>query len=104
MLNRSPTISIKDITPDEAWNDIRPSVKYFRIFGCPAYMHIPDTQRKELDDKSKKCVFLGVSEESKAYRLYDPITRKIMANTDVNFDESNKWNWESKRRKSCTRM
>jgi hypothetical protein len=42
-----------------------------------------------------KCVFIGVSEESKAYRLYNPITKKIIISRDVLFDEENTWDWSS---------
>lgn len=48
----------------------------------------------QLDDKSKKCVFLGVSEESKAWRLYDPVTKKIVVSRDVVFDEEKYWDWD----------
>ena len=40
------------------------------------------------------CIFLGLSEESKAYKLYDPIKRKIIVSRDVSFEESKQWNWE----------
>jgi hypothetical protein len=40
-----------------------------------AYVHVPDSQIKKLDNKSFKCVLLDVSEESKAYRVYDPISK-----------------------------
>ena len=43
--------------------------------------------RKKLDAKRKKCIFLGYSEESKAYRLYDPKAKKILTSRDVVFDE-----------------
>ncbi|PNX61736.1 retrotransposon-related protein, partial [Trifolium pratense] len=66
------------------------------IFGCIAYVHIPDNLRKKLDDKSTTCVHLGISEESKAYKLYDPIKRKILVSKDVKFDERKQWNWENK--------
>jgi hypothetical protein len=84
---------LNDITPEEAWNSTKPSVKHFRVFGCVAYTHIPDAQRKKLDDKSMKCIFLGVSEESKAYRLYNPANKKIIISKDVIFAESEKWKW-----------
>ncbi|PHT94751.1 hypothetical protein T459_02633 [Capsicum annuum] len=55
------------MTLEEAWSGRKPTVDHFRIFGCITYAHIPDEKRKKLDDKSKKCIFLGVSEASKAY-------------------------------------
>ncbi|PNX60020.1 equilibrative nucleoside transporter 3-like protein, partial [Trifolium pratense] len=96
ILNRCPTFAVKDITPEEAWSGIKPSVSHFRIFGCIAYAHVPDNLRKKLDDKSVVCVHLGLSEESKAYKLYDPIRRRIIVSKDVMFDEFKQWNWESK--------
>jgi hypothetical protein len=93
VLNRSPTLSVKDITPEEAWSDKKPSVKHFRVFGCIAHVHIPDVHRKKLDNKSMKCVHLGVSEESKAYKLYDPVNKKIIVSRDVVFEESKGWMW-----------
>lgn len=49
--DRSPTIALKYITLEEAQSDIKPSIKYFRTFGCLAYVHIPDQHRKKLDNK-----------------------------------------------------
>lgn len=73
-MNRSPTLAVKNMTPKEAWTGRKPVVDHFRIFGCLAYAHVPDQKRGKLDDKSVKCMLLGVSEELKAYRLYNPVT------------------------------
>ena len=96
ILNRSPTLALRDMTPEEAWSGRRPSVDHFRIFGCIAYAHVPDAMRKKLDDRGEKCVFLGVSEVSKAYKLYNPLTKKIVTSRDVVFDEENTWSWDKK--------
>lgn len=93
VINRSPTLVIKDKIPEEMWSGVKPKVDYFRVFGCLAYVHVLDQKRKKLDDKSIKCVILGVSEESKAYRLYDPFARKIIVSRDVIFEEDKSWNW-----------
>lgn len=94
VLNRSPTSSVPDLTPEEAWSGIKPSVAHFRVFGSVAHAHVPDARRTKLEDKSRTCVLLGVSEESKAYRLYDPILKKVVISRDVVFEEDNKWNWD----------
>ncbi|CAM8975323.1 unnamed protein product [Rhodiola kirilowii] len=96
ILNRSPTVAVQNITPQEAWNGGKPDVDHFKIFGCIAFAHIPDQKRKKLDDKGEKCVFLGVSEQSKAYKLYNPVTKKIVISRDVIFDEERIWNWGEK--------
>lgn len=90
-MNRSPTLAVQNITPEEAWSGIRPVVDHLRVFGCITYAHIPDQKRKKLDEKSEKCIFLGVSEHSKAYKLYNPITKKIIVRRDVIFDEEKTW-------------
>jgi hypothetical protein len=42
----------------------------------------------KLEDKSKKCLFIGYSEESKTYRLFD-LEKDIVTNVDIIFDENN---------------
>lgn len=93
LLNRCPTLAVKDKTPEEAWSGLTPSVEHFRVFGCLGHVHIPDQHRQKLDDKSRLCVFLGVSHESKAYRMYDPMSKKIVVSKDVVFEENNQWDW-----------
>jgi transposase InsO family protein len=55
VLNRSPTVSVKNMTPEECWSGLKPSITHFRVFGCIAHVHIPDNLRKKLDDKSSVC-------------------------------------------------
>jgi transposase InsO family protein len=93
VLNRSPTSANKNMTPEEAWSGIKPVVHHFRVFDCIAHAHVPDCKRSKLDDKSVKCVLLGISKESKAYRLYDPTSQSIVISKDVVFDETNSWDW-----------
>nr|KYP73784.1 Retrovirus-related Pol polyprotein from transposon TNT 1-94 [Cajanus cajan] len=91
--NRSPTSVVDQRTPEEIWSGVNPRVDYFRIFGCVAHTHVPDQKRSKLDEKSQKCVFLGVSDESKACKLFDPITKKFIMSRDVVFEEDKSWNW-----------
>ena len=86
ILNRSPTLVVKHMTPEGAWSGYKPSVSHFRIFGCIVYIHVPDNKRGKLEDKSLKWVLLGVSEKSKTYRLYDPVSQKIIVSRDVKFE------------------
>jgi hypothetical protein len=95
VINRSPTLSVKNITPEEAWSGAKPAVQYFRTFGCIAHVHVNDVQRKKLDKRSKICVLLGISDESKAYKLYDPADKKIIVSRDVIFEEDKSWNWDN---------
>jgi transposase InsO family protein len=74
-------------TPYEAWHGKQPDVKHLRVFGCLAFVHVPEEKRTKLDYKSKAHIFLGYSLTSKAYRLYDPITKKMVVSRDVIFRE-----------------
>lgn len=78
----------------EKWSKYKLSVEHLCVFGCIAYVLIPYEKRVKLDEKSVKCVMFGVSSESKAYRLYDPVSKKILISKDVRFDEKKSWNWE----------
>lgn len=37
-------------------------------------------------------IFVGMSEESKGFRLYDPLTHKIIISKDVVIEEDKAWN------------
>ena len=91
VLNRCPTYALTDITPHEAWSGTKPSVDHFRVFGCLAHVHVPDVKRSKLDNKSFVCVLLGMSEESKGYKLFDPLNKKIVVSKDVIFEEDKQW-------------
>lgn len=71
-------MAVKNQTPEKAWTKSRPSVEYFRVFGCVAYVHVLDVRIKKLDSKSFVCVLSEVNEEFKAYRLYDPVAKKLL--------------------------
>lgn len=96
LLNRCPTLTVKNKTPEEAWSGHKPSVSHLRVFGCIGHVHILDAKRSKLEDKSCKCIFLGTSDESKGYRMYNPLEGKIVISRDVVFEESEQWNWDEK--------
>ena len=51
---------------------------------------IPKEKRNNLGARSRKCIFLGYEEYSKAYRLYDEVNKKFVISRDVIFLETNK--------------
>ncbi|KAL6977755.1 hypothetical protein U1Q18_052729 [Sarracenia purpurea var. burkii] len=53
-----------------------------------AYVHVPKDERSKLDDKTKKCVFVGYGLDEFGYRLFDPINRKLIRSRDVIFMEN----------------
>ena len=85
--NLSPSRLLGDKTPREMFTGKKPNVAYLRSFGCTAYAHIPKEQRKKLDPKSKKCIFMGYGQSTKGYRLYDIEKKGIILSRDVVFVE-----------------
>ena len=90
VLNRCPSSAIDFKTPYEMLNNIKPNVKHLKVFGCEAFVHIPEDERKKLDSKSRKCIFLGYGATKKGYRLYDCESKKILYSRNVIFNEDKK--------------
>jgi len=82
---------VKGKTLQEVWSGYTPNVAHLRIFGCVAYAQVPEVKRKKLDNHGKKCIFIGYSEELKAYKLYNPLTKKLVVSRDVIFNEAEAW-------------
>ena len=86
LLNRASS-KLQDQTPQKVYSGHKPSVAHLRVFDSIAYFHILDERSKKLDEKSEKCIFVGDSECSKAYKLYNPVTKKLVISRDVKFNE-----------------
>jgi len=86
--NRSPTRSVTGLTPFEAFTGRRPSLSNLRVWGCLAYVHIPKQKRTgKLGPRSTPCIFVGYSQQSKAYLLWDPSLKAVVTSRDVTFME-----------------
>lgn len=75
------------VTPYEKWHNKKPNVSHLRTFGAIAYVHVPKAERKKLEPKSVRCIFVGYSATQKAYRFWDPCSRTVKISRDVTFDE-----------------
>ena len=74
IMNRTPRAAVHGMTPEERFTCKKPDVSHLKVFGCIAYVHVPDELRKKLDPKAEKCIFIGYSLEQKGYRCYNPVT------------------------------
>ena len=95
--NRSPTSSLKDVTPFERLFGQKPDVSNLRVFGCIAFKHIPDAERSKLDRKSSKCVFVGYPEGTKGYKLFDLEKKSFVRSRNIIFQERRFHNFKSKK-------
>jgi len=83
-----PEKQVTGKTPQEAWSGYMPSVAHLRIFGCIAYAQVSEVEKKKLDNHGEKCILSGYSEESKADKLYNSLTKKLIVSRDVVFNET----------------
>ncbi|XP_075473510.1 uncharacterized protein LOC142504545 [Primulina tabacum] len=65
----------------------RPNLKYFHVFGCVCYVLNDRDHLAKFDSKSDKCLFVGYSSNSRAYRVYNLRTRTTMESINVVFDD-----------------
>jgi len=87
---RSSSRSVDGLTPYERLFDEKPELGHLRQFGCVAYKLIPEAQRKgKFAERAKKCGFLGyVHETTKIWRLWDPLSKRVIQASHVCFVES----------------
>ena len=70
--NRLPTCAIQaGFTPYELWYGKKSTYKHLRVWGCIAYAQVSKERRKKIDKTAKKCIFIGYTDTTTQYRLYD---------------------------------
>ena len=65
----------------------KPNLEKIRVFGCDAFVKIPDDKRAAWDPKSKKMVLVGYDAMTGNFRLYDKEKRCIVIARHVHFEE-----------------
>ncbi|KAK2998889.1 hypothetical protein RJ639_023068 [Escallonia herrerae] len=88
LINRSPASALNGGILEEEWSGKPINYSFLKVFGCIAYAHIDKEERKKLDSKSQKCVFIGYGGDEYGYRLWDYEHNKIIRSREVIFDES----------------
>lgn len=90
ILNRFPTNKLKNKVPEEVWSGKRPSVSHRKMFDSIFYKHVPDARIRKLDDKNESMILVGYHKMG-AYRIFNPINKKIMMSWDIVIDENSAW-------------
>jgi hypothetical protein len=102
--NISPTRCLDGVTPFEALYGSKPVVHNLKVSRCKAFAHIPKENRRKLDAKSIKCIFIGYCYEFKAYKLFDPATHKVFSSRDVLFHEQEAGNHDDNSHEEWQRL
>ena len=95
LLNRAPSRSLNRVTPYEAWHGKTPNVHHLRTFGCVAHVKKLGPGLHKLADRSMPGIFMGYEEGAKAYRVFDPVEKRLYTMRDVTFEERRAWNWNA---------
>ncbi|SGY77691.1 BQ5605_C005g03697 [Microbotryum silenes-dioicae] len=86
--NLMPHAGIGGEIPDTRWHGFAPDISTLRAFGCRAWHHLPSAKRTDLDPKAVPLLFVGFDQHAKAFRLFEPSTRRIQLSRNVVFRES----------------
>ena len=87
LLNIRPTKYLENKTLYEAFHGVKPVVSHLRIFGSKEDCHNPKENRRKLNAKSFKCIFVSYCIDHKAYRMYNSTTHRVFSSRDVIFHE-----------------
>ncbi|GJR96673.1 retrovirus-related pol polyprotein from transposon TNT 1-94 [Tanacetum coccineum] len=75
-------------TPYELLRGRKPTLDYFRVVGSKCFILNTKDYLTKFDPKSYEGVFLGYSQNSKAYIILNKHTRKVEESLNVTFDET----------------
>ena len=59
----------RDKTPFQLFWGVKPDLTMLRVWGCTAYVQVPEQKRRKLDDRSIVGTLVGYAVASKAYRI-----------------------------------
>ncbi|GKC09973.1 retrovirus-related pol polyprotein from transposon TNT 1-94 [Tanacetum coccineum] len=85
--NRSIVDTRHNKTPYELIRGRKPNVQYFYVFGSLCYLINDRDDLRKMKPKADIGIFVGYSESSRGFRIYNRRTKKIMETIHVKFDE-----------------
>ena len=78
-------LSANKITPDEAFWGKKPTVAALQEFGTPCEVLQQDGKNSKIGVKTRSCIFVGLSDESRAWRYYNPRIRQVLTSRNITF-------------------
>ncbi|GJR55972.1 retrovirus-related pol polyprotein from transposon TNT 1-94 [Tanacetum coccineum] len=88
IINRVSIRRILGKTPYELLRGRKPNLNYFRVFESKCFILNTKDYLTKFDPKSYEGVFLGYSQNSKAYIILNKQTMKVEESLNVTFDET----------------
>ncbi|GBN10131.1 Copia protein, partial [Araneus ventricosus] len=87
--NRLPSKSLQGKSPYELWHGKVPNIGYFKTFGCKAFVWNNKKNRGKFEPRALKGIFLGYSDNSKAYRIWLTEAKRVELSRSVKSLENN---------------
>jgi len=91
-------------TAHELFKGRRPNISYFHQFGCTGFILNNKLYLKKFDAKAQRGIFLGYSERSKTYIMYNSETLCVEESIHVKFDDKEPGNETPKQGESVADM
>ncbi|KAF6767306.1 Zinc finger, CCHC-type, partial [Kalmanozyma brasiliensis GHG001] len=88
LTNRLPTKATNLASPVSLFLGSETGTKDLRVFGCAAWVHIPEERRDKLGERAIRAAYLGIAADTKGHKLIDPLTGTILVSRHVRFDEN----------------
>ena len=85
--NKCPMNSLSEKMPYELWHGRKPDVSNIQVWGCAAYVHVQKDKRIGINSHMEKCIFIGYPEGFKAWKFYNPVTKRVVVSERAEFDE-----------------
>ena len=102
--NRTPIRRLDWMTPYEALTGEVPDISHLRVFGCGAYVYLPEEVRpNKLSPKSELMIYLGVAEGVKGHKFMRLPNNVIFIGVTAIFDEEMFPKCPDQRRRHSTR-
>ena len=77
-------------TPLELWNGRKPSLRHYRIWGCPA--HVLKKKTGKLESRTEVSLFVGYPKGTRGGIFYSPKEKKVFVSTHATFLENDYMN------------
>ena len=86
VLNKVPHKKTK-LTPFELWKGHKPNLRYFKVWGCLAFVKLTDPKIPKLGVRATTCAFIGYAINSTAFRFLNIENNVIFELGDAIFHE-----------------
>ncbi|GJR43915.1 ribonuclease H-like domain-containing protein [Tanacetum coccineum] len=86
--NRVLVVKPHNKTPYELFHGRTPTLSFMRLFGCPVTILNTIDHLGKFDGKADEGFFVGYSLNSKAFRVFNSITRIVEENLHIRFSKS----------------